>query len=70
MIFLFDSERVIGVVSGYEDSLDKSDMFSQGMSDSDDSDTENAPIPTRHISKKKTTEEEISQFLDLTYWKR
>ncbi|XP_060570656.1 SIN3-HDAC complex-associated factor-like [Ruditapes philippinarum] len=58
-------------LSGYEDSLDKSDLFSQSMTDSEESDTETSQtLP--HISHKtpqKLLEHQISPFLDLTYWK-
>lgn len=58
-------------LSGYEDSLDKSDIFSQGMSDSEDSDSDDVPHTTpQHITKTKSAEEQISPFLDLTYWKK
>jgi len=59
---------------GYEDSLDKSDVFSQGMTDSDESDSENSRLATlSHISSHKepvkSLQHQISPFLDLTYWK-
>lgn len=58
-------------LSGNEDSLDKSDIFSQAMSDSEDSDNENSQnLSSKHINRRKIPEQQFSPFLDLTYWKK
>ena len=67
------SHRLIAlhIFSGCEDSLDKSDLFSRNMSDSEDSDNENSQnTSNKHISRRKIPEQQISPFLDLTYWKK
>ncbi|KAK3578084.1 hypothetical protein CHS0354_006740 [Potamilus streckersoni] len=56
-------------LSGYdENSLDKNDLFTRNMSDSEDSD-DNGTVVSRN-SKKKVPDQQISSFLDLTYWKK
>lgn len=60
-------------LSGCEDSLDKSDLFSQQLSDSEESDMETSQGSSlSHIRlnpPQKSLEHQISPFLDLTYWK-
>ena len=64
-------KNLIFSFSGCEDSLDKSDLFSRHTSDSEDSDNENSQITSnKHISRRKIPEQQISPFLDLTYWKK
>lgn len=64
---------LVCIFVGYEDSLDKSDVFSQGLTDSEESDSESTQMSNlSHISHKepaKSLELQISPFLDLTYWK-
>ncbi|KAH3888981.1 SIN3-HDAC complex-associated factor-like [Dreissena polymorpha] len=52
-------------LSGYDDSLDKSDMFSQASDESEESDLE----PSTTHNTRPETHYQISPFLDLTYWK-
>jgi len=57
-------------VTGYEDSLDKSDVFSQMSEESEESDLDTpsvrlSPLPHKPV----LNPAQISPFLDLTYWK-
>ncbi|XP_052810209.1 SIN3-HDAC complex-associated factor-like [Mya arenaria] len=56
-------------LSGYEDSLDKSDVFSQLSDESEDSDLDMTPSRLTPVSHKSPLDSyQISPFLDLTYW--